>query len=623
MTDPLHCSYETYDEPSNEKSTTTESSATHLSRIPTLIIKATAVASIGGILFGYDLGVISSALPQLTAEFEMNQQQKQLVVSVLYLGGGSGAAIGGTFCDCIGRKRAILWTDVIFLIGALALSLARSMEMLVVGRIILGFAVAVSGVADVSYLTEIAPIEWRGAIVSVNEACISLGFLLAYLVGYSVDRIQPDHGWRIMFAFGGIMAVIQFVGMLFMPESPVWLEERNKEANHHQQQQQHQSYNKCGNRKQQWITDERHTSPFPSPIDNEQMQLAVNPTYISYTDPLEQQSSGNNMLMMVNMPASSPPSLSPTIEKSTTYSLLLSMYVAVGDTYNQFIHVISIYHRQVWVALFLSVTQQFCGQTPVLTYAPSIFDSAGLGVGEGSPSSLLPTVLVGFVKFFVTVLVIWKIEDLGRRFLLLTGMSSIVFGLILLAIAFHLGDDAVLDQNMNDEDDDDYFNSKVTQNEEAATSSSLGFALSLTGVICVVMGYSASFGPLSWLLTSEMFPTDIRGRALGASTIVTYLCASFVTSTFLSAQYYFGSSIVFCLFATITLSGVLFAYLAIPDTGEKNVQQIEEDLDSMWFWKKKTTTLIDQKDTNPDAVHVPSTHCTRDRVSLSRKPEIL
>jgi len=601
MSGPFDCSYETYDEPSNKKSTTTESSATHLPQIPNLVIKATAVASIGGILFGYDLGVISSALPQLAAEFAMNQQQKQLVVSVLYLGGGAGAAIGGTFCDYIGRKRAILWTDFMFLIGALALSLSHSMEMLVVGRIILGFAIAVSGVADVSYLTEIAPIEWRGAVVSVNEACISFGFLLAYLVGYSVDRIQPDHGWRIMFAFGGIMAVIQFFGMLVMPESPVWLEERKKEADRHQQQ------------RQQMITEERHTSPFPSPIDNENMQLEVNPTYISYTEPLEQQCPDNSMPMKSMIPTS----FARTIAKSTTNSLLPSMYAAVGGTYHQFVHVMSVYHRQVWIALFLSVTQQFCGQTPVLTYTPSIFDSARLGGGEGSPSSLLPTVLVGFVKFFVTVLVIWKIEDLGRRFLLLTGMSSIVFGLILLAITFQLGDGAVLNQDMNDEDDD------VTQGEEAVTSSSFGFALSLTGVICVVMGYSASFGPLTWLLISEMFPTDIRGRALGASTIVTYLCASFVTSTFLSAQYYFGSSIVFVLFAIITAIGILFAYLAIPNTGEKNVQQIEEELDSMWFWKNKTTPLIDHKNTSTDAVHVPSIHYTRNRVSLSSKTEIL
>mmetsp|Transcript_14928 Transcript_14928/g.21116 ORF Transcript_14928/g.21116 Transcript_14928/m.21116 type:complete len:596 (-) Transcript_14928:178-1965(-) len=539
--------------------------------IPSIVIKATAIASLGGILFGYDLGVISSALPQLASEFSMNQRQKQLVVSVLYLGGGAGAAIGGTFCDAIGRKQTILWTDAFFLLGALMLSLSHTIEMLVLGRIIVGFAVAVSGVADVSYLTEIAPIEWRGAIVSVNEACISFGFLLAYLVGYLVDRIQPDHGWRSMFAVGGAIAVIQFVGMLYMPESPVWLKERQKEqqllANdkHHQQ-----SYENYYGREKIACSE-----------DIEQTQLAAGPPYISYTDPSE-----NSSIEAMGLS-----SQSLYLESTTNHSppsLFQSMYELVRGRYHQFMHVISMHYRQVWITLFLSVTQQFCGQTPVLNYAPSIFNAAGSGADGGRGSSLLPTVLVGFVKFSVTVVVIWKIEDLGRRFLLLMGMSTIALGLFLLAIAFYLGG-----INTDAVDDDDYFNS-----EASLPSSSFGFTLSLIGVVCVVMGYSASFGPLTWLLTSEMFPAHIRGRALGASTIVTYLCASLVTSTFLSAQSLFGSSIVFLLFAIITVSGLLFAYLAIPDTGEKNVQQIETELDSMWFWKNTMTLPKDNNNSS-------------------------
>jgi hypothetical protein len=109
--------------------------------------------------------------------------------------------------------------------------------------------------------------------------------------------------------------------------------------------------------------------------------------------------------------------------------------------------------------------------------------------------------------------------------------------------------------------------------------------LALPGILLVVCGYSMSFGPLTWLLTSELFPTDIRGRALGASTIVTYLCASIVTRTFLSAKSKLGPSMVFGFYCVITMMGVVFEYLAIPDTAEKSAEQIEVSLNEMYWWR--------------------------------------
>jgi hypothetical protein len=105
-----------------------------------------------------------------------------------------------------------------------------------------------------------------------------------------------------------------------------------------------------------------------------------------------------------------------------------------------------------------------------------------------------------------------------------------------------------------------------------------------------------SFGPLTWLLTSEIFPTDIRGRALGATTIITYLCASFVTKTFLSAQSALGPSKVFGIYCIVTTAGIVFAYLAIPDTGEKTAEQIEVALHQMWWWRYDAVALSQKED---------------------------
>jgi MFS family permease len=129
------------DEQVNVSSSTTASS----SRPSNFVIQVTSIASLGGILFGYDLGVISGALPQLKATFDLTNSQQELAVSILYLGGGLGATVGGSICDLFGRKRAILMTDVWFLIGSLILYAAPTFQVVVLGRIVLGFAIAVSG----------------------------------------------------------------------------------------------------------------------------------------------------------------------------------------------------------------------------------------------------------------------------------------------------------------------------------------------------------------------------------------------------------------------------------------------------------------------------------------------
>jgi SP family arabinose:H+ symporter-like MFS transporter len=173
----------------------------------------------------------------------------------------------------------------------------------------------------------------------------------------------------------------------------------------------------------------------------------------------------------------------------------------------------------------------------------------------------------------VTVFVIWKIEVIGRRTLLLSGMATIASGLLLLTIAFEA--------------------TRATPGTTEASTTGQGFGLALPGVLLVVCGYSISFGPLTWLLTSELFPTEIRGRALGASTIVTYLCAALVTSSFLSLQAAFGTSVVFAAYLLVTCLGFFFALMAIPDTKEKTPAEIEHEMSKMLWWKGRLDSARD------------------------------
>lgn len=472
-------------------------------------------------------------------------------MSILYLGGGIGAALGGSICDSFGRRKAILITDVLFLIGAVVLYSSPTFEFVVVGRIIVGFAVAVSGIADVSYLHEIAPVQHRGSIVSVNEACISLGFLLAFAVASLLSYEGSDNsGWRIMFGVSGIVALLQFVGMWDMPESPVWLKERGRHEEYESALRQIQSRESLEHSRKNVMTTKPNTSTYDALRESSSLYESDGEIERSTTS-----SASETSVTSWNMAGRS------TRYLRNVWFLVLQLQVFLSTTTTR-------YRRQAWIALFLSVAQQLCGHTNVLSYAPIILETISRK-DDGLSSFLLrwSNLLIGLVKFAVTVVVIWKVESFGRRRTLLTGVATLAAGLLLMSIAFR--------------------NTPVEGDEQGTIEhTGRGFRLALPGILLVVSGYSMSFGPLTWLLISELFPTEIRGRALGLSTIVTYIFAALTTVTFLTAQDLFGQSAVFGAFFAITASSFVFAYTAIPDTGGLDPWQLDEVIDTMLWWRK-------------------------------------
>jgi MFS family permease len=544
------------------------------------VIQVTLLASLGGILFGYDLGVISGALPQLTSYFDLQSAQQEIVVSVLYVGGGFGAALGGALCDTYGRKSTILVTDVLFLLGAIILYAAASYGMIICGRIVVGFAIAVSGIADVSYLHEIAPIQYRGSIVSVNEACIALGFLLAFGVGGWMSREETNNeGWRGMFGISGVVAFIQLIGMWTMPESPTWLKDRGL------------------HRESEAVL--RRIYPEPSNFVHSDANSGPENKIVSSTmyetlSPKPRKPSVHPSVSSLEAGISPSLSVNAGFLAKSTYACRYSHYLC---TQLKAFAVTSMhtYRRQVYIALFLAVCQQLCGQTNVLSYAPLIF-AGGNASKSGEFVRGWATLSIGIVKFAVTCVVIWKVDTLGRRHLLLAGLGVVAVGLLFLSIAFRGAE--VYDKPV--QGGDEPTTTLIDEGDRA-------FSLALPGVLLVVTGYSMSFGPLTWLLTSELFPTDIRGRALGASTIITYFCAWVVTSTFLSAQEWLGASTVFTMYFLVTVAGFLFAIKAIPDTGEKNTSEIDDSLDQMAWWRPRrndvSRTRQDTLEARPIVAH--------------------
>ncbi|MGJ5895236.1 sugar porter family MFS transporter [Streptomyces sp. V2] len=192
----------------------------------------TVVATFGGLLFGYDTGVINGALPYMKDDLGLTPFTEGMVTSSLLLGAALGAVVGGRLSDARGRRRTILGLAVLFFVGALGATLAPNTASMVVARFVLGLAVGGASVTVPVYLAEISPAERRGALVTRNELMIVSGQLLAFASNAVIADVGDESGgvWRWMLVVATLPAVVLWFGMLVMPESPRWLASRTRFA---------------------------------------------------------------------------------------------------------------------------------------------------------------------------------------------------------------------------------------------------------------------------------------------------------------------------------------------------------------------------------------------------------
>ena len=190
------------------------------------------IATFGGLLFGYDTGVINGALRPMAAELGLTPFTEGVATSSLVFAAAIGAMIGGRLSDGWGRRKTIIALAVLFFVGTLAVVVAPSLAVLVLGRILLGLAVGGASTVVPVFLAELAPYEIRGSLAGRNELMIVVGQLAAFVVNAIIGNTlgHLDGVWRIMFAISAIPAIVLFFGMLRMPESPRWLVQRGNVA---------------------------------------------------------------------------------------------------------------------------------------------------------------------------------------------------------------------------------------------------------------------------------------------------------------------------------------------------------------------------------------------------------
>jgi sugar porter (SP) family MFS transporter len=186
---------------------------------------AVIIASLGGMLFGYDTGVISGALLFIRKAFNLSPTMQELVVSAVLIGAVIGAIVGGTLADRFGRRRMIILAGIIFTLSAIGTALAPTVNTLIAGRIIVGIAIGIASFTSPMYMSEISPVKVRGSLVSINQLAVTVGIVVAYLVDYALSAVG---GWRYMFGIAAIPSTVLVIAMWRMPYSPRWLMSHNK-----------------------------------------------------------------------------------------------------------------------------------------------------------------------------------------------------------------------------------------------------------------------------------------------------------------------------------------------------------------------------------------------------------
>ncbi len=192
----------------------------------------TWISTFGGLLFGYDTGVVNGALPYMAASDQLNLTPvtEGLVASSLTFGAAFGAIIGGQFSDKKGRRKLIMYLAVMFFIATIGCSIAPNIEVMVISRVLLGLAVGGASVTVPAYLSEMSPANRRGRMVTMNELMIVTGQLMAFTFNAILATTFGDvsHIWRYMLVIATLPAVILWFGMLVMPESPRWLASKGR-----------------------------------------------------------------------------------------------------------------------------------------------------------------------------------------------------------------------------------------------------------------------------------------------------------------------------------------------------------------------------------------------------------
>ncbi|MCW2642933.1 MAG: bicyclomycin resistance protein TcaB [Dactylosporangium sp.] len=435
------------------------------------ILGPSLVAAIGGFLFGYDTGVISAALLYLTPAFHLSDTLKQVVVASLLLGAVVGVLVAGPLVDRLGRRRMLMVAAAVFGVGALVSGFAPNTGVLVTARFFLGVAIGTASLVVPTYIAEMAPRRIRGRLVSLQQLMITVGIFVSYLVGYAFAR---SGGWRWMLGLAVVPALVMFVGLLALAESPRWLLGRGREA--------------------------------------EARQVMLRSRSAGETD---------QEIAEINALAEA--------ENRLTFRDLLTPQMRPA----------------ILLGMALAATNQLVGVNAIIYYTPTLLTRTGFG----TTAAILSTVGIGLVNMIVTIVALSLVDRVGRRPLVLGGTALIILDLIFLGSLYLL-----------------------------PSRNALVSWLTVAALCVYIAAFAASLGLGIWLINSEIFPTQVRGKAAGFGTVTHWGLDFLISLTVLTTINLLTATGLFWMYAVFGILGFAYLYRHLPETKGRSLEDIESAL---------------------------------------------
>ena len=460
------------------------------------------VATIGGLLFGYDTGVISGAIEPMTAKFGLSDTMKGWAAGCVLIGCALGVLLVGPFSDRFGRKKSLFISALLFLASSIGTALPSDITWFIVFRILGGMGIGFASMTTPMYIAEITPTHLRGRLVAVNQIAIVTGLAAVYFANYFIagsgdQAWNNEYGWRWMFASGIAPSVVFLLLLIRIPESPRWLMEQRREAE----------------------------------------ALAI-----------LRRVAGDGFA---------------TSEVANIRSAISAESGTWAEVFSPRLR------RPLLIGIALAVLQQITGINVFMYFGTTIFKnmSASTGVDAG----MLQQFILGGAMIAFTAIAIALVDRWGRKPLMLWGTLGMMLSLVAMGVIAQVVVAPAVTGGL----------AEGNQVAQAAADQATGGSLMLICILLYIGCFSLSVGPVVWVILSEIYPTAIRGRALGLAVFCLWLADYAVTQTFPMMDKnpwlveHFNHAFPFYVYAGFCL--VLLAVMqTVPETKGRSLEDIEK-----------------------------------------------
>ncbi|KDQ56312.1 hypothetical protein JAAARDRAFT_179795 [Jaapia argillacea MUCL 33604] len=483
-------------------------------------------ASIGGLTFGYDQGVIANVLVMKDfvgrwgkGEEGIGPWEVGVLTAALELGCLIGALLSGYLADKYSRRRAIFLACVVFLVGSTLQTFAMSLNQLTLGRAIGGLGVGGLSTLSPLYMTEISPPETRGSLLSLEQFSIVLGCVVGFWVGFGTRNIPGALSWRLPLSLQLLPGILLAIGCFWLPPSPRWLvgQGRIRDA-----EKSLGRLRLVGERRAEGLVD--------GLVKLELLEMQVEATLLHRTSHSPSESYQQLVSNEGDVDSGKPSNHGVKAEWRAWKRLLEWKY-----------------RDRTWVGVLMMFFQQWSGINAFLYYGPTLISSLGL---PSSDATLIVSGGIGIVQFFAVFPAIAMIDRLGRKPLLRTG--SVMMSLSHLVIAL------VVYQFSND-----------WSSHQSAAWIAVAFVYIFTA------SYGVSYGPIAWCLITEVFPLSMRSKGVSLSTASNWT-NNFLIGLVTPALMQTSPAGTFLTFSVACFVGYIWSTYVVPETANVSLEEIDK-----------------------------------------------